>query len=92
MQWMRNALVSLYQQTPRTIRKIFAAIIGGTILLLGIALLVLPGPAFIVIPIGLLVLASEFAWAGHVLRRGKDFVDKIRRGRFRRMFTVSSDK
>lgn len=92
MQWARKVLVSLYQQTPRTARKIFAAIIGGTIVLIGIALLVLPGPAFIVIPLGLVVLASEFAWARHVLRRGKDFVQKIRRGQFREMFSVPSNK
>jgi len=38
-------------------------VVGMTVLLIGIALLVLPGPAFIVIPIGLAILASEYAWA-----------------------------
>ena len=46
------------------IRKLVIGIIGGTVLLIGIALIVLPGPAFIVIPIGLAILATEFAWAG----------------------------
>ncbi len=63
---------------PR-LRKTLVAIIGITILLFGLALIVLPGPAFIVIPLGLVVLASEFAWARLVLKRGKLLVDKVRR-------------
>ncbi len=37
-------------------------------MLLGIAMIVLPGPAFIVIPIGLAILGAEFAWAQRWLR------------------------
>jgi len=33
----------------------------------GIAMLVLPGPAFVVIPIGLAILSLEFAWAARML-------------------------
>lgn len=36
---------------------------GAIVTLTGIAMLVLPGPAFVVIPIGLAMLAMEFAWA-----------------------------
>ncbi|MEO5803588.1 MAG: PGPGW domain-containing protein, partial [Verrucomicrobiota bacterium] len=45
-------------------KKIWVGIIGGTVLIFGIALIVLPGPAFLVIPAGLAILATEFAWAG----------------------------
>ncbi|MGH8536614.1 MAG: PGPGW domain-containing protein [Gammaproteobacteria bacterium] len=38
-------------------------VVGATVVLLGIAMIVLPGPAFIVIPIGLAILGIEFAWA-----------------------------
>jgi uncharacterized protein (TIGR02611 family) len=62
----------------RILRRIVVAVIGGTILLIGIALIVLPGPAFVVIPLGLVVLASEFAWARSLLRRGRELIDKIR--------------
>ena len=48
-----------------TCRKILIALMGGTVLLIGIAMVVLPGPAIIVIPIGLAILATEFAWARH---------------------------
>ena len=38
----------------------------------GIAMLALPGPAVVVIPLGLGILALEFAWARHWLRRMKE--------------------
>jgi len=53
------------------IRRILVAIVGGAVLTLGVALIVLPGPAFIVIPAGLTILALEFAWAKHWLRSGR---------------------
>jgi tellurite resistance protein TerC len=64
---------------PPAVRKIVIAVIGTTILLIGIALIVLPGPAFIVIPIGLSILASEFIWARRVIKRGRIFVKKVKR-------------
>ena len=73
------------------IRKLVVAVIGGTILLVGLALLLLPGPAVVVIPIGLVILASEFAWARRALRRGKVVVAKARRGRWRELFSFIPD-
>lgn len=61
--------------SPR-LKKIIVAVIGTTVLLIGLALVVLPGPAVVVIPIGLAILASEFAWARRVIRRGKVFVGR----------------
>ncbi|HXM33469.1 MAG TPA: PGPGW domain-containing protein [Chthoniobacterales bacterium] len=62
--------------TLPALRKLIIAVIGGTVLLIGIALIVLPGPAFIVIPVGLAILATEFAWARHALKRTRDFVSR----------------
>jgi tellurite resistance protein TerC len=62
----------------RILRRIVVTVIGGTVLLIGIALIVLPGPAFIVIPLGLVILASEFAWARYLLRRGREMIAKMR--------------
>ena len=59
-----------------SLRKLIIAIIGGTVLLIGVALIVLPGPAFIVIPIGLAILATEFAWARRAVARAKAMVGK----------------
>jgi tellurite resistance protein TerC len=52
----------------RYARRIVVAVVGTTVLLIGIALLVLPGPAIVVIPIGLAILATEFAWARRWLK------------------------
>jgi tellurite resistance protein TerC len=55
----------------RVAKRIVVAVIGGTVTLIGIALIVLPGPAFIVIPIGLSILATEFVWAKRWLRKAR---------------------
>ena len=54
-------------------------------LLIGVALLVLPGPAFIVIPIGLAILATEYAWARRWLKRVRRLASSVvsNRGRER---------
>ena len=59
-----------------SLRKLIVAIIGGTVLLIGVALIILPGPAFIVIPIGLAILASEFAWARRAIARAKAMIGR----------------
>lgn len=64
-----------------TIRRVFVALIGGTVVLIGLALLVLPGPAVVVIPAGLAILATEFLWARRLLRKGKGFVARAGRRR-----------
>jgi uncharacterized protein (TIGR02611 family) len=55
----------------RVARKIVVAVFGSTVLAVGIALIVLPGPAFVVIPLGLAILGTEFLWARRLLRRVK---------------------
>lgn len=48
---------------PGAVQKIIVAILGGTVLLAGIIMIVAPGPAIVVIPLGILLLGTEFAWA-----------------------------
>lgn len=57
--------------TYRWARRIAVGLVGGTVLAIGVALIVLPGPAFVVIPLGLAILGLEFAWARYWLRRVK---------------------
>jgi uncharacterized protein (TIGR02611 family) len=49
--------------TYKVARRIAVAVVGSTVLAVGVALIVLPGPAVVVIPIGLAILSLEFAWA-----------------------------
>jgi tellurite resistance protein TerC len=66
-------------QVPQIVRMVIIAVIGTTVVLIGVALIILPGPAFIVIPIGLAILASEFIWARRVVKRGRIFVKRAKR-------------
>jgi len=52
-------------------RRTGIAVIGGSVLLLGLLLVVLPGPAFLVIPLGLGILALEFSWARRLRDRAR---------------------
>jgi uncharacterized protein (TIGR02611 family) len=48
------------------------AVVGGALTLAGIALLVLPGPGFVLVAAGLAILATKFAWAARPLAYAKD--------------------
>ena len=77
MNWM-NRLRNLWSlENIKIVRRIIVAVVGATVLLIGIALLVLPGPAFIVIPIGLAILATEFAWARHWLKKVRGMASSV---------------
>jgi uncharacterized protein (TIGR02611 family) len=54
-------------------------VLGVLILLAGVAMLALPGPAFVVIPIGLAILSLEFTWAERLLERALIKGDEARR-------------
>jgi uncharacterized protein (TIGR02611 family) len=67
--WTKR-LVSVWNvENIKVVRRVIVSVIGATVLLIGVALLVLPGPAFIVIPVGLAILATEYAWARRWLRK-----------------------
>jgi len=57
-------------------RKILVGIVGSTILLVGILMIVLPGPAIIVMTMGLSSLATEFIWAKNLVKKVKERVLK----------------
>jgi hypothetical protein len=60
---IRHYLQRLKDRVPPPARKWIVGIIGGLLLLIGVAMVILPGPAVVVIPIALALLASEFSWA-----------------------------
>lgn len=70
-------------------KKVAAAVVGGTILVFGLALLVLPGPAVLVIPVGLAILATEFVWARRWLRRARGMVHRHKARRTTRALRVT---
>ena len=60
--------------TYKAARRIVVGVVGVTVLLIGIVMLVTPGPALVVIPVGLAILSIEFAWARHWLRRLRESI------------------
>lgn len=61
----------------RFAKRVVIAIIGGTVTLIGVALVILPGPAFVVIPLGLSILATEFLWARRWLKKAREMASKL---------------
>jgi tellurite resistance protein TerC len=61
--WLRRTI------TYKWARRLVVAVIGGSVLLIGIAMVVLPGPAILIVPFGLGILGLEFAWARFWLRK-----------------------
>ncbi|MEY2481576.1 MAG: hypothetical protein QOK24_104 [Verrucomicrobiota bacterium] len=78
MKWARIKAAFSLKDLPAPMRKLIVAVIGGTIVLIGIVMILLPGPAVIVIPVGLGVLATEFAWARRLVRRTRVMIAKVR--------------
>ncbi len=58
----------------KLLRQILIALVGGTVVLFGIALIFLPGPGVLTIAAGLAILAIEFAWARHWLVKVKSYM------------------
>ena len=58
--------------TYKTARRIAVLAVGSTVVVLGVIMLVTPGPGLIVIPIGLAILGLEFAWARVWLRKVRE--------------------
>jgi tellurite resistance protein TerC len=60
--------------TYKAARRIVIAVVGATVVLLGIVMIVTPGPALVVIPVGLAILAIEFTWARRWLKRLRETI------------------
>src|SRR5947208_16798798 len=80
----------------KLVRRVIVSVVGVTVLLIGIALLVLPGPAFVVIPVGLAILATEYAWARRWLTKVGRVASNVVSGRqttaFRDLVSSSSSR
>ena len=65
----RFAARAPWRRLPHPLRWLTVAILGGTFVVAGIAMLVLPGPGIAFILLGLAILATEFVWAETLLHR-----------------------
>lgn len=71
-------IIRLSKLTYKHARRIVVIVVGFSVLAVGVVLIVMPGPAFVVIPLGLAILATEFVWARKLLKRMKDTVTGLR--------------
>lgn len=62
----------------RKVRKPLVIVVGGTVLLAGVVLVFIPGPALIVIPAGLAILSLEFDWARRWMQRLSQLVRRFK--------------
>ena len=58
------------------IRKITLTVIGGILAFLGLLFILVPGPAFLFLPIGLAILSLEYDWARDYLKRCQRWMRK----------------
>jgi len=70
--WFVRQVALLLRVIGRNAKRIAVTIAGATLVLVGVVLLVLPGPGLLVIIAGLAILATEFVWAERLLRKAKD--------------------
>ncbi|HEV8066315.1 MAG TPA: PGPGW domain-containing protein [Planctomycetaceae bacterium] len=69
----------------RLVWRLGVLVVGTILLVAGVIMIVTPGPAIVLIPLSLGVLATEFPWARTVLRKARPMIDRmVERARRRR--------
>ncbi|MDZ7747727.1 MAG: PGPGW domain-containing protein [Halofilum sp. (in: g-proteobacteria)] len=73
-----SAVDQFVRMSLRQIRRLAILLVGLTVVLIGLVMLVTPGPALVVVPVGLAILAIEFTWARRLLRHVRERAARIR--------------
>lgn len=68
--------------TLKQAKRVIKLVIGFTVLLIGGAMLLLPGPGVLIIVLGLALLGTEFVWAKNLMKRFKDGANNIKNSVF----------
>jgi len=68
----------MFVRTVEQVRRVFRIVVGFTLLLAGVVMIVTPGPGWLVILLGLGLLAAEFVWARRLVDRIKREGDRVR--------------
>lgn len=61
----------------KEVRKVVVGFVGTVVILAGIIMIFIPGPALLVIPSGFAILAIEFPWARRVYEKAKGWLQKM---------------
>jgi hypothetical protein len=70
--WLMSRL--RVQDVPH-LKRIITTVVGGTVLILGVALIFLPGQVLVILA-GLAILGTEYAWARHLLGKGRQLASR----------------
>lgn len=57
------------------LKRIIVTVVGGTVLIFGLALILFPGQALVILA-GLAILGTEYAWARFLLRKGRQLATR----------------
>jgi len=68
----------MFQPTLDQVRRAFRIVSGFTLLVVGVIMLITPGPGWLTIFLGLSLLAAEFVWARRLMNRIKHEGGRIR--------------
>ncbi|MCG9696805.1 PGPGW domain-containing protein [Shewanella sp. Isolate11] len=61
------------------LRKTTITLVGGIVTILGLLLIVMPGPAWLLLPIGLAILSLEYPWARKWLKKSQAYMSRSAR-------------
>jgi uncharacterized protein (TIGR02611 family) len=73
MEWLKRVLSKL----PHPVRWVLTMVVGVVLLILGIIMMVTPGPGLLFIFFGLSVLALELEWARELNKQGLQGLEKL---------------
>ncbi len=73
MEKIKNILAKL----PHPVRWVLTMVVGFVLLILGLIMMVTPGPGLLFIFFGLSILALEIKWAQEVNKQGMQGLEKI---------------
>ncbi len=74
-----SRFVTVFRFMLRSSKRVAVSVVGGLLVLGGLAMLVLPGPGILVVVAGFAVLGTEYAWAAHALDKTKTVVESAGR-------------
>ena len=74
-------MTAYFSKSLRQVKRVVIAVIGFTVLAIGLVMVVLPGPALLVIPLALGILATEFVWARNLINKVKSKLSTKRKAK-----------
>jgi uncharacterized protein (TIGR02611 family) len=73
IEWMKKVLRVL----PHPVRWVTTVLLGFAVMIIGLIMVPLPGPGWLVVFAGLAILSLEFVWAQEAVKNGEQWLEKI---------------